>query len=206
MYFSDGQRSRLSVFSTSASENQTLQDNTTSEEQVAAVLRLSPMQTSDDLTPLSPDLQPQQNLERVDTPFADLSPIALENSDIMNVVTDPDGTTVIEELDTPAIRRAKGKARKRRKVEGMDATKALDSAADYAIQNQNIIADDVSDLTSLSTLEGSDNDDQPEKVETRDQIATEQESRIEQSAKDSADGKLKNRQILEEGTLGKGFL
>lgn len=161
---------------------------------------------SDDLTPLTTEPESLQKVEKVDTPPPADVPVLLEKPEIMNVVMDPDGTTVIEELDTPAIRRAKGMAKKKKKAEESATTKTQESLVDQAVQERSMVLDDISDLTSLSTLEDSDNEEEAplEKVgKAQEESVSKQEVQREPSANDSVEMELENGDKLEGGTLGK---
>ncbi|TDL26735.1 hypothetical protein BD410DRAFT_783848 [Rickenella mellea] len=159
----DHERSRLSVFSTAASENQTLRENT---HETDGGVRDSDYDASADHTEsMEIDQGHTIKVERGGTVdlAADISasdPV-LSTFDLSypgsstKVFKAPSGTIIIEELDTPATRRAKAAARKAQRKAGRDAGTGGDSVGGVTSPSRSRLADEASELSELSELEES---------------------------------------------------
>lgn len=123
-------------------------------------------------------------------------------------------TVIIEELDTPAIRREKNMARKRRKAE-LEKKRQGEAAAAAAAAASKVELVDVSDLSSLSSVTNEedrmadfkdDGDDESdyEEGDTSKMVVSAADARkaAQNAGLGPATLRVKENEVLEGGTLG----
>lgn len=189
----DRETSRLSVLSTSASENQTLRLLT---EDNSALDDMDADQSMMDVDiPAEQDGEMSSPLSDVKSDEQDVTARQIEEPPATrNVIRAPDGTIIVETLDTPALRRQKSIARKAARLQR--AAEAQATASPSAGPSRLPAVQSTS--SSLTDMDGD------EEKESGGQSLAWPDSRAGASVppKDPAAVVLADGQMLEGGTLG----
>ncbi|KAJ7156890.1 bromodomain and PHD finger-containing protein 3 [Mycena crocata] len=130
-----GSTSRLSVFSTAASENQTLQDG--SPREGSAYDLDDSMDVDSGERPNSHRNAANRSLDSIPPRLHSLPGVTPERVTIPppNVIRTPDGKVIIEELDTPAIRKEKKRQKKQLAAEAAAAAAADATTSQFEIDD-----------------------------------------------------------------------
>lgn len=218
------QRSTLSIYSTPASENQTLLEIETTPPRTPHEEVEKQEEPSSDIPEVQHKVEESEHVEI--PPAADDS---MEQVTQDEIEISPDSkrpgkerrppTVIIEELDTPAIRREKNMARKRRKAE-LEKQKQDEAAAAAAVTtlalSQLGLGEDVSDLSSLSSVtneddrmadfknDGDDDESDYEEGDTSITVVSAADARkaAQRAGLGPATLRVRENELLEGGTLG----
>lgn len=223
----DRQRSTLSIYSTPASENRTLQETEATPPPPPHEEGESHEEPLSEMPDVQHKVEEEDNVElppAADDSFEHLTHEEIGQEDV-EVAAEPHRsrkerkppTVIIEELDTPAIRREKNMARKRRKAElekkRQDEAAAAAAAAAFAASKVELV--DVSDLSSLSSVTNEedrmadfkdDGDDESdyEEGDTSKMVVSAADARkaAQNAGLGPATLRVKENEVLEGGTLG----
>jgi NuA3 HAT complex component NTO1 len=186
----DHEASRLSVLSTSASENQTLrllvEDDEAGGGQAdnnAMDVDIPPAEDGDMSSPLS---EARSEMEATTS----AKPMQKNDPPLRNIVYTPEGTIIVETLDTPALRRQKSLHRKAERLRLAAEAAAVASAGPSRLQAPG------SASSSLTDLDGEEEEDEEKRIKPRVTAPA------PPPPKDPAVVELAEGKMLEGGTLG----